>query len=143
MLNIDIVYHNPTMPKLEKIEVGNWIDLRASYGGVFKKGDFALIDLGVSMRLPKGYEAHVAPRSSTFSKWGIIETNGIGIIDNSFNGTNDAWKMPCYFTRDTVINPHERICQFRIVPCMPDVKFTECESLEDTDRGGFGSTGTT
>ena len=142
MLNIDIVYHNPNMPKLEKVDNGDWIDLRASVGGAFKKGDFALIDLGVSMRLPEGYEAHIAPRSSTFKHWGIFQTNSVGVIDNSFSGTNDVWKMPCFFTRDTVIEPNDRICQFRIVKKMEPVSFTEVTELNSTDRGGFGSTGT-
>lgn len=141
MFNIDIVYHNPNMPKLEKIDKGDWIDLRASVGGAFKKGDFALIDLGVSMRLPDGYEAHIAPRSSTFKNWGIIQTNSFGVIDNSYSGTNDIWKMPCYFTRDTVIEPNDRICQFRIVKKMELVSFTEVTELDSTDRGGFGSSG--
>ena len=141
MLNIDIIYHNPNMPKLEKIDKGDWIDLRASIGGAFKKGDFALIDLGVSMRLPDGYEAHIAPRSSTFKNYGIIQTNSIGVIDNSYSGTNDVWKMPCYFVRDTVIKPNDRICQFRIVKKMEPVSFTEVTELNSTNRGGFGSTG--
>ena len=141
MLNVDIIYHNPNMPKLEKIDKGDWIDLRASVGGAFKKGDFALIDLGVSMRLPDGYEAHIAPRSSTFKNWGIIQTNSFGVIDNSYSGTNDIWKMPCYFTRDTVIEPNDRICQFRIVKKMELVSFTEVTELDSTDRGGFGSSG--
>ena len=141
MLNIDIVYHNPNMPKLEKVDNGDWIDLRASVGGAFKKGDFALIDLGVSMRLPEGYEAHIAPRSSTFKHWGIFQTNSVGVIDNSFSGTNDVWKMPCFFTRDTVIEPNDRICQFRIVKKMEPVSFTEVTELDNTDRGGFGSSG--
>lgn len=141
MLNIDIVYHNPNMPKLEKVDNGDWIDLRASVGGVFKKGDFALIDLGVSMRLPEGYEAHIAPRSSTFKHWGIFQTNSVGVIDNSFSGTNDVWKMPCFFTRDTVIEPNDRICQFRIIKKMEPVSFTEVAELNNTDRGGFGSSG--
>lgn len=143
MLNIDIVYHNSDMPKLKKIEAGNWIDLRASAGGEFKKGDFALIDLGVSMKLPEGYEAHIAPRSSTFKRWGIIQTNSVGIVDNSYSGTNDIWKMPCYFTRDAEIQPNDRICQFRIVKTMEPVEFTEKDRLNDEDRGGFGSTGVT
>lgn len=142
MLNIDIIYHNPNMPKLEKIDKGDWIDLRASVGGSFKSGDFALIDLGVSMRLPEGYEAHIAPRSSTFKNYGIIQTNSIGIVDNSYSGTNDVWKMPCFFTRDTVIEPNDRICQFRIVKKMEPVSFTEVTELNNTNRGGFGSTGT-
>lgn len=141
MLNIDIVYHNPNMPKLEKVDNGDWIDLRASVGGVFKKGDFALIDLGVSMRLPEGYEAHIAPRSSTFKHWGIFQTNSVGVIDNSFSGTNDVWKMPCFFTRDTVIEPNDRICQFRIIKKMEPVSFTEVTELNNTNRGGFGSSG--
>ena len=142
MLNIDIVYHNPNMPKLEKIDKGDWIDLRASVGGSFKAGDFALIDLGVSMRLPEGYEAHIAPRSSTFKNYGIIQTNSIGVVDNSYSGTNDVWKMPCFFTRNTVIEPNDRICQFRIVKKMEPVSCTEVTELNSTDRGGFGSTGT-
>lgn len=141
MLNIDIVYHNPNMPKLEKIDNGDWIDLRASVGGAFKKGDFALIDLGISMRLPEGYEAHIAPRSSAFKHWGIFQVNSVGVIDNSFSGTNDVWKMPCLFTRDTVIEPNDRICQFRIVKKMEPVSFTEVTELDNTDRGGFGSSG--
>ena len=141
MLNIDIVYHNPNMPKLEKVDNGDWIDLRASVGGAFKKGDFALIDLGVSMRLPEGYEAHIAPRSSTFKHWGIIQCNSVGVVDNSFSGTNDVWKMPCFFTRDTVIEPNDRICQFRIIKKMETVSFTEVTELNSTDRGGFGSSG--
>ena len=141
MLNIDIVYHNPNMPKLKKIDNGDWIDLRASVGGSFKKGDFALIDLGVSMRLPEGYEAHIAPRSSTFKYWGIIQCNSVGVVDNSFSGTNDVWKMPCFFTRDTVIEPNDRICQFRIVKKMEPVSFTKVTDLDNTDRGGFGSSG--
>lgn len=141
MLNIDIVYHNPNMLKLEKVDNGDWIDLRASVGGAFKKGDFALIDLGVSMRLPEGYEAHIAPRSSTFKNWGIIQCNSVGVVDNSFSGTNDVWKMPCFFTRDTVIEPNDRICQFRIIKKMEPVSFTEVTELNSTDRGGFGSSG--
>lgn len=141
MLNIDIVYHNPNMPKLEKVDNGDWIDLRASVGGAFKKGDFALIDLGVSMRLPEGYEAHIAPRSSTFKHWGIIQCNSVGVVDNSFSGTNDVWKMPCFFTKDTVIEPNDRICQFRIIKKMEPVSFTEVTELNSTDRGGFGSSG--
>ena len=141
MLNVDVIYHNPNMPKLEKIDKGDWIDLRASVGGSFKAGDFALIDLGVSMRLPDGYEAHIAPRSSTFKNYGIIQTNSIGIVDNSYSGTNDVWKMPCFFTRNTVIEPNDRICQFRIVKKMEPVSFTEVTELNSTDRGGFGSSG--
>ena len=141
MLNIDIVYHNPNMPKLEKVDNGDWIDLRASVGGSFKKGDFALIDLGISMRLPEGYEAHIAPRSSTFKHWGIIQCNSVGVVDNSFSGTNDVWKMACFFTRDTVIETNDRICQCRIIKKMEPVSFTEVTELNSTHRGGFGSSG--
>lgn len=141
MPNIDIVYHDTNMPKIEKIVKGDWIDLRARYGGVFHKGDFALIDLGVSMKLPEGYEAHIAPRSSTFKNYGIIQTNSVGIVDSSYCGNDDVWKMPCYFIRDAEIKPYDRICQFRIVENMPSVQFNEVDNLDGETRGGFGSSG--
>lgn len=94
------------------------------------------------MKLPDGYEAHLAPRSSTFKTWGIIQTNSIGVVDNSYSGNNDIWKMPVYATRDTVINVNDRICQFRIMLKMPVVDVEEVDNLEGPDRGGFGSTGT-
>lgn len=144
MNQINIVYHDPNMPKLEFIDgKSDWIDLRASVGGSFKAGDFALVDLGVSMKLPEGYEAHIAPRSSTFKNYGIIQTNSVGVVDNSFSGTNDVWKMPCYFTHDTTINQYDRICQFRLMKKMEPVEFVETNCLDFVNRNGFGSTGTT
>lgn len=143
MNQIQIIYHDPNMPKLEFIEgKSDWIDLRARTGGTFKAGDFALIDLGVSMKLPEGYEAHIAPRSSTFKNYGIIQTNSVGVVDNSYSGTNDIWKMPCYFTRDITINPYDRICQFRLMKKMESIEFIETNCLDSVDRNGFGSTGT-
>lgn len=143
MNQIQIIYHDLNMPKLEFIEgKSDWIDLRARVGGSFKAGDFALIDLGVSMKLPEGYEAHIAPRSSTFKNYGIIQTNSVGVIDNSYSGTNDIWKMPCYFTRDVTINQYDRICQFRLMKKMEPVEFIKTNCLDSVDRNGFGSTGT-
>lgn len=143
MIQIDIIYHDTNMPKLEFIDgKSDWIDLRARVGGSFKAGDFALVDLGVSMKLPDGYEAHIAPRSSTFKNYGIIQTNSVGVVDNSYSGTNDIWKMPCYFTRDAVINQYDRICQFRIMKKMDNIKFNEVNELDSINRSGFGSSGT-
>ena len=93
------------------------------------------------MELPKGYEAHVVPRSSTFKTWGIIQTNSMGVIDESYCGDNDIWRMPAYATRDTIIHKNDRICQFRIINNQPKIEFEEVEHLEGVDRGGFGSTG--
>ena len=140
-MKIKIVYHNPNLQHIEKIEQGDWIDLRASKNYLLKAGEFALIDLGVSMKLPDGYEAHIAPRSSTFKNYGIIQTNSVGIVDNSYSGTNDIWKMPVYATRDCHIKLNERICQFRIMEKMPCVAFEKVDSLNENDRGGFGSSG--
>ena len=126
---------------LNRIDKGDWIDLRANETITLHKGDFRLIPLGIGMKLPDGYEAHVAPRSSTFKNWGIIQTNSIGIIDNSYSGDNDQWMMPVLATRDTLIARNERIAQFRIVEKQPMIGFNVVEHLEDADRGGFGSTG--
>ncbi len=140
-LEIRIKYHCASLEKLTSISVGDWIDLRAAERVELKAGDFRRISLGVSMKLPEGYEAHIAPRSSTFSKWGVLQVNGVGVVDNSYSGTNDIWKMPVYATRDTEIMFNDRICQFRIVERMPQLSFKEVETLDETDRGGFGSTG--
>lgn len=141
MKTIKIKYHNKNIEKVEKIEIGDWIDLRAAETITLHAGESALISLGVAMKLPEGYEAQVAPRSSTFKKWGIIQTNSIGIIDNSYSGTNDIWRFPAYAVVDTVIQENDRICQFRIVEKQPAIRFEEVEELDNTDRGGFGSTG--
>ena len=138
---IQIKYHNSNIDKISKIDKGDWIDLRAAETVNLKAGEFALINLGISMKLPVGYEAHIVPRSSTFKKWGILQTNSMGIIDNSYSVTNDVWKFPALAIRDTVINENDRICQFRIVKKQPQVKFIEVDKLDNTDRGGFGSTG--
>ena len=120
----------------------NWIDLRAAENINLKAGEFKLIPLGVGMILPDGYEANIVPRSSTFKKWGIIQTNSFGVIDNSYSGDNDQWFFPAYATRDTHINKNDRICQFRINKIQPSVEFTVVDKLNNENRGGLGSTGT-
>ncbi len=142
MPEIKIKYHDNEIPKLQKIEKGDWIDLCAAETIKMLPNTYHLISLGVSMKLPDGYEAYIVPRSSTFKHWGIIQTNGIGIIDNSYCGDHDVWCMPVYATRETTINKGDRICQFRLVERMKAPEFTETDHLSDTERGGFGSTGT-
>lgn len=136
--------------KLKSIEKGDWIDLYANKEIFIPKGQRAMIPLGIAMELPKGYEAHIVPRSSTFKTWGIILVNSIGIIDNSYNGDNDQWHFPAYCLESrtivdgregTLIQKGDRICQFRIVENQPSIEFIEVESLGNEDRGGFGSTG--
>lgn len=127
--------------RLEKISVGDWIDLRSGYDYTLKKGDLKLIKLGVAMQLPEGYEAIIAPRSSMTKKFGIIQANSIGVIDNSYCGENDEWGLFAYAIRDTEIHKGDRICQFRIQKNQPEIRFEEVETLGNADRGGFGSTG--
>jgi len=140
-MDLIIKYHNKNIDKIKKTEKGDWIDLRAAETVKLKKGEFKLISLGVSIKLPKDYEAHLAPRSSTFKNYGILQVNSVGVVDESYCGENDIWKMPVYATRDTVINENERICQFRITQKMPEIEIIETDFLEGEDRGGFGSTG--
>jgi dUTPase len=140
-MEIKIMYHNPRLEKIRVSAVGDWIDLRAAERVELKAGGFHMISLGISMKLPEGYEAHIAPRSSSFRKWGFLQVNSVGVVDNSYSGSNDIWMLPVYATRDAVIEENDRICQFRIVERMPSVEFLEVEALDDRDRGGFGSTG--
>lgn len=139
MEKIKVNTHGNKLP--EAIENGDWIDLRSAETVTLDDGEYRLISLGISMKLPDGYEAHVLPRSSTFKKWGILLVNGMGIIDNSYCGQNDIWQFPALAMRKTTIHEGDRICQFRIVKKQPDIQFIE-DSLEDNkNRGGLGSTG--
>ena len=119
----------------------DWIDLHAAEEVTLKAGEFRLIPLGVAIALPEGYEAHIAPRSSTFRNFGILQTNSVGVVDQSYCGDNDEWKLPVYATRDVTIPCNARICQFRIMRNQPELEFVQVEHLQGTDRGGFGSTG--
>lgn len=136
-----VQYLDDTIEKLTKIEKGDWIDLRAAYDYDIPKGEFQLIHLGVAMKLPDGYEGHLVPRSSTYMKFGIIQANHMGIMDNSYSGLNDWWRFPAIALRDGVhIKKGDRICQFRIVKNQPELEFVEGR-MEGSDRGGYGSTG--
>ncbi|OZB99084.1 dUTP diphosphatase [Paenibacillus sp. XY044] len=139
-LQIKVKYFADIEP-LNKISKGDWIDLRSAVDIELKKGEYALIPLGVGMKLPEGYEANPVPRSSTFKNFGIIQTNHFGVIDNSYSGNEDQWHFPALAMRDTVIKKNDRICQFRIQELMPEVEFITVDKLDDVSRGGFGSTG--
>lgn len=139
-MKILVRYHGD-VPKIEKLPQGDWIDLRSAETVRMRAGEFHLISLGVSMRLPEGYEAHVLPRSSTFKKWGIIQANSMGVIDESYCGDGDIWYFPAVALRDTVVERGDRICQFRILKKMPAVPLETVEFLSAPDRGGIGSTG--
>lgn len=131
-----------SVDKIKRISVGDWIDLRAAETVFMKAGEYKMIPLGVAMELPKGYEALVAPRSSTFKKYKVLLANSIGIIDEAFKGDNDEWNFLAYAVEDTAILKNDRICQFRIIKHQPSLKLVEVEALGNSDRGGIGSTGT-
>lgn len=140
--NIQIKYFTDKIEKLTYINgKSDWIDLRAAKEMELKAGEYAMIPLGVAMKLPEGYEAHIVPRSSTYKNYGLIQTNHMGVVDESYCGDNDQWHMPVYALRDTVIHVNDRICQFRIMEHQPKIVFEEVEGLDALDRGGFGSTG--
>lgn len=141
METIKIMYHNPDLLPIEQKEGGDWIDLRAAENVILKKGEWKLISLGVSMELPKGYEAHIVPRSSTFKNFGIIQTNSVGIVDNAYNSSEDVWCLSVLAIRDTEIHLNDRICQFRIVKNQPKLLVHKATHLDNKTRGGFGSTG--
>ena len=141
MLEIKVQYLDGDIPRLKKLAQGDWIDLCSAEDVDIKKDKFKLIHLGVAMKLPEGYEAHIVPRSSTFKNFGVIQTNHMGVIDNSYCGPNDWWRFPAFALRDTHISKGDRICQFRIMKKQPEVAFEETV-LTGSDRGGFGSTGT-
>lgn len=140
-MDLLIKYHNKNLTAIKKVSHGDWIDLRASETISLCSGDFRIISLGISVMLPKGYEAHIVPRSSTFKNYGLIQVNSMGVIDESYCGDNDIWGFPVYATRDTTVSENDRICQFRIIKKMPEINIVECDHLSSNNRGGFGSTG--
>ena len=137
--HIEIKYHNS--PTLEQNDNGGCIDLYNSNELVLKKGEFGFIDFGISMALPQGYDALILPRSSTFKRWGILLTNSVGYIDNSYRGTDDKWLACVYATRDITIPAGTRCFQFRLIKTQPEINFYKVDRLNDKTRGGFGSTG--
>ena len=140
-LNIKIKYLDDSIARLTYVAgKSDWIDLAAAETVTLKKGEFALIHLGVAMQLPQGYEAHLAPRSSTYKNFKVLQTNSVGVVDCSYCGPNDWWKLPVYATEDTTIEKGSRIAQFRVIENQPKLNFIESE-LTGEDRGGFGSTG--
>lgn len=155
ILNVKIKYLDPDVTRLNKISQGDWIDVYSAETVFIPEGNRYLLPLGFCMKLPVGYEAHIAPRSSTFMKWGIILTNSVGVIDESYCGDNDQWMLSVYClegkdkimlngveTKGSFINKNDKVAQFRIMRKMPLLNFVEVDSLGNKDRGGFGSTGT-
>ena len=142
METIRIKYFTDKIDRLTYIDgKSDWIDLRAAADVEMKAGEFKLIPLGVAIELPRGYEAHVVPRSSTYKNFGILQTNHFGIIDETYCGDGDQWYFPALAVRDTQIHVNDRICQFRIMEHQPRIRFEETERLDGENRGGFGSTG--
>ena len=141
-VEIPIKYFSDAIEHIQKIDVGDWIDLRAAENVVLRSGEYKLIRLGVGMILPEGYEAHVVSRSSTFKNFGIIQANSFGVIDNSYSGDADEWHFPAIALRDTSIRIGDRICQFRIMRKQPPIDFLTVDRLNTESRGGIGSTGT-
>lgn len=139
---IKIHYFSDDLPRLQKTAKGDWIDLYCAQTMTLHAGEFALVPLGVSMQLPEGYEVHIVPRSSTFRKWGILQANSMGVIDESYCGDDDVWGFPALAMRDTTIARGDRICQFRVMRKMDKPELVTVERLDNASRGGFGSTGT-
>ncbi len=141
METVKIKYFDDELERITINPKGDWIDLRSAIDCDLKKDEFKLIPLGIAMELPQNYEAHIVPRSSTYKNFGIIQTNHMGVVDNSYCGDNDQWFMPVYALRDTHISKNDRICQFRIMKKQTEIKFDEVMFLDNENRGGHGSSG--
>lgn len=173
-IKVKILNIGHDLPKVIKkgdfidLSAAQWVTMRAPQAKTLKRHkvngkeasrdvefDFKLIPLGIAMQLPKGFEAIMVPRSSTYKKFGIIQSNSVGIIDNSYCGDEDEWKFPAIALRDTTIFEGERICQFKIQLSQKatfwqklkwllssGIEIVKVETLNRVNRGGFGSTGT-
>jgi len=140
-MKLKIKYFNNDIEKIEVKENSDWIDLRAAETIYIPQHEFKLIPLGIAVELPKGYEAHVIPRSSTFKNFGIIQANSMGLIDESYCGDKDQWFFPAFAMISTTIEKNSRICQFRIMKKQETLEFEFVDELKNQNRGGIGSTG--
>lgn len=141
-MKLKVKFENEVCQDFEFVrEKSDWIDLKAAQDYKLNQFEYTLINLGFALQLPDGYEAHIVPRSSTFKNFGILQTNSMGIIDNSYCGDEDYWKLPVIAMRDTVIKKGDRICQFRIMEKMSNIEVEIVKTLGNENRGGFGSTG--
>lgn len=144
-MDIKIKYFGENPIKIKDIEQGDWIDLPLQQNLNIIGEPFKLVPLGIAMELPKGYEAHVVPRSSTFKHWGLIQTNGMGVIDESYNGPDDQWFWPCFIlsnkTQHNFVPRGTRLCQFRIIKKQPKIVLKEDDLAGNDNRDGHGSTG--
>lgn len=151
-LELKVKYIDEKLTKMEKIDKGDLVDLRASrifvngeersFPCEYKFGDTVFVRLGFAMKMPEGYKANVYPRSGTFKNYGLLLTNSVGQIDNSYCGNDDEWCGMFYATRDGAMEHNDRILQFEVVPqAMNNVAFNFVEELEETNRGGYSSTG--
>lgn len=146
-MDIKVKYLHSDSYRLKILPGGDWIDLAVDEDVHLNQFEFKLIQLGVAVQLPEVYEANIVPRSSTFIKYGILQTNSFGVIDNKYCGDDDWWKFPALAMRETVIPRGTRICQFKIVPTqwedfyVNSFEFKEVFKFETESRGGFGSTG--
>ena len=141
MLELKIKYFTDIEPIKFIENKSDWYDLRSAEDVEMKAGEFKLIKLGIGIALPAGFEAIIAPRSSTYKNYGVIQANSIGVVDESYCGDNDQWMFAAIALRDTIIHKNDRICQFRIFEHQPTHIIKTVEKLGDTDRGAFGSTG--
>ena len=137
-MEIKINTHGGPVPSVH----GEWIDLYTAEDVYLKQFEFKIISLGVSMKMPEGYYAHIVPRSSAFKNFGVLMTNSMGVIENDYSGDGDVWGFPALAMRETIIPRGTRLCQFRLFKSAEPVEFVQVEHLDGPDRGGFGSTGT-
>jgi len=141
-MKLKVKFENEVCQDFEFVgEKSDWIDLKAAQDYELNQFEYTLINLGFALQLPDGYEAHIVPRSSTFKNFGILQTNSMGIIDNSYCGDEDYWKLPVIAMRDTVIKRGDRICQFRIMEKMSNIEVEIVNTLGNENRGGFWGTG--
>lgn len=144
-MEVKIKYLTEDPIELQDIEQGDWIDIPLQQNLNLLGNPYKLVPLGIAIQLPKGYEAHVIPRSSTFKNYGMIQTNGMGLIDESYCGDNDQWHWPAYILVNKpqlrFVPKGTRLCQFRIIKKQPKINLETVEHLSNKDRGGLGSTG--
>lgn len=141
-MKIKIKRFDKTLPlPAHKTDGAVAVDICSRLDVTIEPKQIAYIPMNVAIKIPDGYFIMQAPRSSTH-KLGLMSINSVGIFDRDYCGDNDEYHFAAYnFTDKSVtVEKGTRLAQLILIKC-ENFDIEEVETMGESDRGGFGTTG--
>ena len=140
MIEVKIICEDEFLP-VYKTDGASGADLKSVERLDFEPFERKLVNTGIRVSVPKGYEAQVRARSGLSAKRGLTLVNAVGTVDSDYTGIVYA-SMINLSNEPQTIEVGERVAQIVIAP-VKQASFVRVETLDETERGegGFGSTG--